>query len=124
VVILKNVPVLTLSDHNSSRRFITLIDELYESDCCLVCSAKRGPLEMFDVEGDGAILEDERSLVDEAETSGTYVQAERAKRARRLNTRRGNPTAFSNCTFAVKFEASRRVATLFMMKRSVLFSFL
>ena len=37
VVVLTDVPVMTLANHNSSRRFITLIDELYEAGCCLVC---------------------------------------------------------------------------------------
>jgi len=75
VVILKNIPLMTLSSHNSSRRFITLIDELYEAQCCVVCSAEEGPLDVFSVEGDGGILDDDRGIVDEAEASGTYVRS-------------------------------------------------
>ena len=36
---LENIPLLSLKHPDRARRFITLIDELYEANCCLVCSA-------------------------------------------------------------------------------------
>jgi predicted ATPase len=36
VVVVKNVPVMDTEGHNRARRFITLIDELYESKCALL----------------------------------------------------------------------------------------
>ncbi|EED93361.1 predicted protein, partial [Thalassiosira pseudonana CCMP1335] len=39
VVMLENIPLLSLKHPDRARRFITLIDELYEANCCLVCSA-------------------------------------------------------------------------------------
>lgn len=41
--ILENIPVLTLKGHDEARRFITLIDELYEANCSLICSAETAP---------------------------------------------------------------------------------
>jgi predicted ATPase len=38
VVILDGIPRMNLSGHNRARRFITLIDELYEAKCALVCA--------------------------------------------------------------------------------------
>jgi protein AFG1 len=38
VVVIDDIPLLTLKDHNQARRFITLIDELYEANCALICS--------------------------------------------------------------------------------------
>ena len=35
IVTLENVMVMDLEGHNRARRFITLIDELYEAKCCL-----------------------------------------------------------------------------------------
>jgi Predicted ATPase len=42
------IPVLTLKEHDEARRFITLIDELYEAKCVLLCSAvTSSPDELF-----------------------------------------------------------------------------
>lgn len=41
--ILENIPVLTLKEHDEARRFITLIDELYEANCSLICSTETAP---------------------------------------------------------------------------------
>ena len=38
VVVIDDIPILTLKEHDQARRFITLIDELYEANCALVCS--------------------------------------------------------------------------------------
>jgi len=48
VVLLQDIPQLSTKQHNQARRFITLIDELYEAKCGLACSAHvGGPSELF-----------------------------------------------------------------------------
>merc|ERR1712194_420348 len=42
-----DVPQLTLCHPDRARRFITLIDELYEANCCLACSAVAVPDQLF-----------------------------------------------------------------------------
>ncbi|KAK3900443.1 AFG1-like ATPase-domain-containing protein [Staphylotrichum tortipilum] len=45
--IIDEVPVLTCSAKNEARRFITLLDALYESRCKLVMRAEAGPDDLF-----------------------------------------------------------------------------
>lgn len=45
--IINNVPVLTLATKNEARRFITLLDALYESKCKLIIRAAVGPDDLF-----------------------------------------------------------------------------
>jgi predicted ATPase len=51
IVVLEDIPPLdNVEGHNRARRFITLIDELYEGKCALVCSslqAAETPMELF-----------------------------------------------------------------------------
>ena len=47
IVMLENIPQLNLKYPDRARRFITLIDELYEAECCLVCSAADVPDRLF-----------------------------------------------------------------------------
>eukprot|EP00581_Thalassiosira_minuscula_P001304 CAMPEP_0183742190 /NCGR_PEP_ID=MMETSP0737-20130205/64162_1 /TAXON_ID=385413 /ORGANISM="Thalassiosira miniscula, Strain CCMP1093" /LENGTH=576 /DNA_ID=CAMNT_0025977739 /DNA_START=27 /DNA_END=1757 /DNA_ORIENTATION=+ len=47
IVMIKDIPQLTLKHPDRARRFITLIDELYEAGCCLVCSAVNVPDSLF-----------------------------------------------------------------------------
>eukprot|EP00978_Attheya_sp_CCMP212_P027456 scaffold91942_cov52-Attheya_sp.AAC.1 len=46
-IIIERIPYLTLKNHDQARRFITLVDELYEAKCFLVCSAVAAPNELF-----------------------------------------------------------------------------
>lgn len=39
-VILEDIPLLNMEEHDRARRFITLVDELYEGRCALVCVAR------------------------------------------------------------------------------------
>mmetsp|Transcript_20105 Transcript_20105/g.45560 ORF Transcript_20105/g.45560 Transcript_20105/m.45560 type:complete len:306 (-) Transcript_20105:34-951(-) len=48
-IIIHTIPVLSLKEHNEARRFITLIDELYEAKCCIFCSAEAAPNDLFAV---------------------------------------------------------------------------
>ena len=47
IIMIENIPQLTLKYPDRARRFITLIDELYESGCCLTCSAAEVPDKLF-----------------------------------------------------------------------------
>lgn len=53
VLLLEDIPLLSRSNFNEAKRFVTLIDTLYEAGVRLVCSAAALP-EMLYVEGDGA----------------------------------------------------------------------
>ena len=47
IVMIENIPHLNLKYPDRARRFITLIDELYEAECCFVCSAVDVPGRLF-----------------------------------------------------------------------------
>ncbi len=47
LIIIDNIPQLSLEEHDRARRFITLVDELYEADCALLCSAASSPATLF-----------------------------------------------------------------------------
>ncbi|NBT31957.1 MAG: cell division protein ZapE, partial [Rhodobacteraceae bacterium] len=53
VLILEDVPRLSRSNFNEAKRFVTLIDALYEAKVRLICSAAAEP-EMLYVEGEGS----------------------------------------------------------------------
>ena len=59
VLILEDIPRLSRQNFNEARRFVTLIDALYEARVRLICSAAAEP-EMLYVEGEG-IFEFERT---------------------------------------------------------------
>ncbi len=59
VLLLDDIPLLGRSNFNEAKRFVTLIDALYEAKVRLVCSAAARP-EMLYVEGEG-VFEFERS---------------------------------------------------------------
>ena len=46
-VAIRGVPRMTVANKNEARRFIVLIDELYEHRCKLLCSAAVPPAELF-----------------------------------------------------------------------------
>ena len=55
-VMLQGVPQLTIEEHNQARRFVTLVDELYEHKVRLICSAEVPAAELFSVRFDAARL--------------------------------------------------------------------
>ena len=59
VLVLENIPRLSRSNFNEAKRFVTLIDALYEAKVRLICTAAAEP-EMLYVEGDG-VFEFERT---------------------------------------------------------------
>ena len=52
VLLLDDIPTLSRSNFNEAKRFVTLIDALYEARVRLICSAAAKP-EMLYVEGEG-----------------------------------------------------------------------
>ena len=52
-ICIKNIPVMSTKAHNEARRFITLIDQLYESKLRIVCLAETAPNVLFQREDEG-----------------------------------------------------------------------
>ncbi|WP_127901390.1 cell division protein ZapE [Solirhodobacter olei] len=53
VLVLENIPHLTASNYNEAKRFVTLIDTLYEARVRLIASAADAPENLY-VEGEGS----------------------------------------------------------------------
>jgi cell division protein ZapE len=53
VLILEDVPQLSSSNYNEAKRFVTLIDALYEAKVRLICSAAEVPERLY-IEGEGS----------------------------------------------------------------------
>ena len=53
VLVLENIPQLSRSNFNEAKRFVTLIDALYEAKVRLICSAAAAPEYLY-VEGEGS----------------------------------------------------------------------
>ena len=60
-IIIEKVPQLSVKEHDQARRFITLVDELYEANCTLLCSAAAGPNDIFI----GKDLQEEQNFSDD-----------------------------------------------------------
>jgi cell division protein ZapE len=52
-LILENIPAMTRESRNEAKRFVTLIDELYEHKTKLICSAEASPDKLYE-KGDGS----------------------------------------------------------------------
>lgn len=52
-LLIDDIPVLSRAKNNQAKRFVTLVDALYEAGTRLVCSAAAAPEELY-VEGEGA----------------------------------------------------------------------
>ena len=53
VLVVEDIPQLSRSNFNEAKRFVTLIDALYENRIKLVCSAAAGPDDLYP-SGDGS----------------------------------------------------------------------
>eukprot|EP00980_Cylindrotheca_fusiformis_P019147 scaffold6486_cov96-Cylindrotheca_fusiformis.AAC.11 len=76
IVVLKDIPPLDFWDgHNVSRRFITLVDELYEGKCALVCSATQAatPMDIFQGGGGGNSNSSSSGKEDDEEVSSATM---------------------------------------------------
>ena len=69
-LIIENIPKLTLKEHDQARRFITLVDELYEGKCALLCSAATNPNDLF---VDNGIPDDERDIMNNVEVDASEM---------------------------------------------------
>jgi cell division protein ZapE len=52
-VILSDIPILSPQDRDAARRFVTLVDALYEHKATLICSAAATPHALYQT-GDGS----------------------------------------------------------------------
>lgn len=77
VLILSDIPRLSSDNFNAARRFVTLIDALYEAKVKLVCSAADGPDRLY-LEGEGA-FEFERTASRLSEMQGADWGEDRAE---------------------------------------------
>ncbi|MGR8940633.1 MAG: cell division protein ZapE [Gammaproteobacteria bacterium] len=74
-IIMANIPKLTAAYRNEAKRFVTLIDALYEHKVKLICTAEAPARELY-IEGDGA-FEFERTVSRLMEMqSESYLQSE------------------------------------------------
>ena len=70
VLVLENIPLLGRSNFNEAKRFVTLIDALYEARVRLICSAAAVP-EFLYVEGEGSFeFERTASRLNEMQSDG------------------------------------------------------
>lgn len=78
-LIVVGIPKLTPENHDMARRFVTLVDALYEGYVKLICSAEAEPQDLY-VQGDGA-FEFERTASRLVEMqSETYMELKHVKR--------------------------------------------
>ena len=72
-IIIVDVPVLTLLQRNEARRFITLLDALYEARCKLLISAAAGPDDIFFPESKSSTSTGSQAA-DTSNPDGTYAE--------------------------------------------------
>lgn len=80
-IFIEGVPAMSMQVRDQARRFITLVDELYNARCALVVSAAAPPGELF--AGSGAVAAGE-ALLDPLELEG--LQFETAVEGKRVVT--------------------------------------
>ncbi|XLR28629.1 hypothetical protein S83_056529 [Arachis hypogaea] len=72
-VFISDIPVMSMRIRDKARRFITLIDELYNHHCCLCCLASSSIDELFQGTEDGTLF-DLESFQFETETEGAKLR--------------------------------------------------
>jgi predicted ATPase len=110
IVVIENIPPLDTEGHNRARRFITLIDELYEAKCALLCSAIDAdtPMDLFrsvgqeaatDIEVGNKDTDDSEILwIDVAQQGGTPVGALASVRELAFAFERASSRIFEMCS--------------------------
>ncbi|OVA00442.1 ATPase [Macleaya cordata] len=68
-VFISDIPVMSMRIRDKARRFITLVDELYNHHCCLFCTAASSIDDLFQGTDEGALF-DLESFQFETETEG------------------------------------------------------
>lgn len=76
VLVIEDIPLLSRSNFNEAKRFVTLIDALYEAKVRLICSAADVPERLY-LEGEG-VFEFERTASRLREMQGADWGADRA----------------------------------------------
>ena len=76
-VIIDDIPVLTPARRDHARRFINLVDTLYDTGTCLIASAEAEPHDLY-VRGDGADLFSRTASRLTEMRSEAYVERRRA----------------------------------------------
>ncbi|UPQ99869.1 AFG1-like ATPase [Chloropicon primus] len=77
MVCIENIPVLSRQKRDQARRFITMIDELYNEGCLLVCTAEASPDKLFKSEELGESLLDLEAMQFEAEALAPHTARSR-----------------------------------------------
>ncbi|MBA0604201.1 hypothetical protein Godav_016876, partial [Gossypium davidsonii] len=72
-VFISDIPVMSMRIRDKARRFITLIDELYNHHCCLFCSAATSIDDLFQGTEEGTLF-DLESFQFETETEGAKLR--------------------------------------------------
>lgn len=73
-ILVRDVPVMTLREKTQARRFITLVDTLYDNRVRLVLSADAPADKLFQaVKSDGSLTDENRSLMDDLQISDKDV---------------------------------------------------
>lgn len=107
IVILKDIPTLNLEGHNVARRFITLIDELYEGKCALLCSSAveaTSPKDLFQPtsreprNNQSIDMDDDILGIDVATQGGTAVGALASVRELAFAFERASSRLFEMCS--------------------------
>lgn len=107
IVVLEGIPKMDLDGHNRARRFITLIDELYEGKCALVCSTldAKTPADLFEGStSEQQQVEEENELpdvvmgIDVAQEGGTPVGALASVRELSFAFERSSSRIFEMCS--------------------------
>jgi predicted ATPase len=78
-IFLDGVPRMPAGSADLARRFITLLDELYNARCALVLAAAAPPEELFSSDGDDAPLVDLEALQFESEAEGARSRRDVAR---------------------------------------------
>ncbi|KAI7754991.1 hypothetical protein M8C21_016355 [Ambrosia artemisiifolia] len=71
-IFVSDIPMMSMRIRDKARRFIILIDELYNHHCCLYCSAASSIDELFQGTEEGTLFDLERQF--ETETEGSKLR--------------------------------------------------
>ncbi|KAL7460999.1 hypothetical protein ACHAXS_001436 [Conticribra weissflogii] len=84
IIVLRDIPYISLAKPDRARRFITLIDELYEAGCCLVCGAVDIPDRLFigngnDGDNDSVESQSDHRYGDKSDKNGNMLAVDVAQ---------------------------------------------
>lgn len=111
-LVLEGLPALTLKEHDRARRFITLVDELYERGTALVVLGAAAPLgdllRGITKENDDEVVNGGKSAAEDLSTTATEGAIETpVDAAQELTVKEGDAAAVRELRFACARAASR-----------------